>query len=220
MPFDFRGGYGVPGQQVGYTSNRPDRSPPCWSDPKMYDNESRDCKNCNFSASCRAEIVKERSKQTLSTEEYFRKYATPTTPSFQPLRAPANPTFPVLQPQQQQPLPNYAAAFRQIVATQESQRQGYPPGYPPQVQYGEYGWMTDPLHVALASVPTPMRPQMPGESFIERAGKNAALAMAEALFMQGVLSIRQLVLAPKSYQPINSPMPMVQINPLPLPERK
>jgi hypothetical protein len=46
-----------------------------------------------------------------------------------------------------------------------------------------------------------MRPQLPGESFIQRAGKNAMLAMAEAFMMQGVLAIRQLVLPPSTYSP-------------------
>jgi len=39
---------------------------------------------------------------------------------------------------------------------------------------------------------------MPGESFFERVMKNVGLAMLEAVAMQGLLAVRQMVLPPEA----------------------
>jgi hypothetical protein len=64
-----------------------------------------------------------------------------------------------------------------------------------------YGWLHDPLYYTMAATPPPVRPQMQGESFVERVAKNAALAMVESLFGQCFLAVRQLILPPKPKTP-------------------
>ena len=61
-----------------------------------------------------------------------------------------------------------------------------------------YGRFQDPLHYSLMTAPPPYRPQMPGESFFERVMKNVGLAMLEAVAMQGLLAVRQMVLPPEA----------------------
>jgi hypothetical protein len=198
--------YGIPVNQQ--------KPPSCYG--LSYDNDSRECRGCGFQNTCRELVIKAKNNMTSpTTTEYYRQFGVGGGSgyggvSIAPLRAPVAPMpqpsthttlLPLTRPQVFQPQ-----------TSQYYQQQNIPPGYPPPVRYGDYGWMQDPLHYAMAGAPTPMRPQMPGESFAERTMKNAGLAMAEALLMQGVLAVRQLVLAP------NMPQQEVLVNPI-VPQR-
>jgi hypothetical protein len=71
----------------------------------------------------------------------------------------------------------------------------------PPMQQPPYGWLHDPLYYTMAATPPPVRPQMQGESFVERVAKNAGLAMVEAFFGQCFLAVRQLILPPAPKKP-------------------
>lgn len=178
--------YGVP-------ANTRSLAPPCFG--KSYDNDNRECRGCSFQTSCRDEVIKTRNSMAPTTTDYYRQFGYGGA-SIAPLRAPVAPA-PQAMSSAAAPPPyiGFGRPSMQPPAQQYSQQ--LPPGYPPPPRYGDYGWLQDPLHYMMASAPTPMRPQMPGESFAERALKNAGLSMAEAFFMQAVMSVRQLVLAPK-----------------------
>lgn len=185
----------------------PRREPPvCYT--KGWDNEHRECRSCEFQTTCRDEVIKAKNRTSNTTDAYYKQFGYSGSPIV-PLRSPVAPApLPQLVPQTyigRTPMVPF------IPNTVSMQPQGYPPGYPPPSNYGDYGWLNDPLHNVMASVPTPMRPQMQGESFIERAAKNTGLAMAEAFFMQAVLAVRQLVLAPKYELPLVQHQEPIQI---------
>jgi hypothetical protein len=73
--------------------------------------------------------------------------------------------------------------------------------FPRPGQY-QYGWLNDPLYMQMFSVPPPMIPQLPGETFLERLGKNmlrdAGVSMAANLYW----ALRQMVMAPMQ-QPLD-----------------
>lgn len=193
--------------------------PSCYG--KSYDNETRECQGCKFQTNCRDEVIKARNNMSTTTD-YYRNFGYGGA-NIMPLRSPvAQAPTPQILPQYPQYPPNRPTLFPS--ATPQLS-QIVPVGYPTPARYGEYGWLQDTLHYTMASSPTPMRPQMPGESFGERAMKNAGLAMAEAFFMQAVLAVRQLVLAPNALPqtehqqivrpeaPRSVPLPIVQIVP-------
>lgn len=196
--------------------------PPCWG--KLYSEGDKDCKVCGFQSSCRSEIVRLNVNKPVgfaaasvqqpapSPAPYYAAYSgqqyAPLSPYVAPPPAPA----------QLAPAPMYRAqpVVTQVVAPRPPAQVQQAPQqqqsiYPAPTNYG-YGWLQDPLYNTIQAVPPPMRPQFPGESFIERVGKNMLLSMVESFFAQGFLAIRQLVLAP-SPELVPSPSDGWKLNP-------
>jgi hypothetical protein len=134
---------------------------------------------------------------------------------YQPYQAPAVPAPPVpqyyqqpQQPQYQQPYqpPQYqqvpVRTFQWNQPPQQApvpvvqQQQQRPQQIMTQVPYG-YGWVNDPLQYSLYSTPPLIRPQMPGETFVERVVKNTGLAMFESFLVSMLLAVRQMVWEPE-----------------------
>jgi hypothetical protein len=144
--------------------------PPCHGSLKMFEPASQECRQCSFQNGCRDKV------------EAARRGALPVIGQnfYQP-------ALPPLQPHQQamrwQPPMQHVPA-QQAQVTMVPQHQEY------------YGRLQDPIHFAIAANPVPMRPQLPGESFMERAFKNAILGFGELLFFEMAKMFRQMMLPP------------------------
>jgi hypothetical protein len=156
----------------GISSQRPN----CWSDARYFNPNTRECRGCSFVTSCRDEITR---IQNRSVSNY--PYQTPA-PTQQPSPMPA----------QQIGLPN-----RQVPAVQSPVNQPVISAYPAPQRY-QYGWLSDPLYYTMQASPPPMRPQLEGESFMERMFKNMALDASASAVANVYWAIRQAVLAPES----------------------
>ncbi len=138
----------------------------------------------------------------------------PVVPTFNPVVPVVKfnpPQMQQMQPAQPQMFAQPPQMFSQVRPVPVAQQ---PPPVPqiPQPMVGQqrpvdwYGRTSDPLHFALFQ-PPPFRPQMEGESFMERVGKNLALDLGTmALFHLG-LALRQMVLPP---QPVPPPVKVVK----------
>lgn len=132
----------------------------------------------------------------------------PQQPTVMKFTAPPPPA-----PQQMQMQPQmYAPQQMQQMPQQPMQQQMRPMSPQPQpfqhqVSMGSqdfYGRVQDPLFFALMQ-PPPFRPQMDGETFMERFGKNLMLDLgAMACFHLG-LALRQMFLPPQPAQPLQPP---------------
>ena len=165
--------------------------PRCWG--RSFDSSSSECHRCGVQNSCKDEIIKLNvGRQIPAPSMYQPDYGGPHPASSY---AVPQPTQPVYQQQMmarvQPPAPPTVqeAAARALAQIQ------------PPMQQPPYGWLHDPLYYTMAATPPPVRPQMQGESFVERVAKNAALAMIESLFGQCFLAVRQLLLPPKPRTP-------------------
>jgi hypothetical protein len=160
----------------------------------------RECRGCTFQNSCRDTVYRARNQAApaYAPPNYIPQQ--PMTYAPAPAYAPAPQQF--RQPMQQAPMPVVQPA--QVPTQVPTQALAAPrqasPLYPVPAQY-DYGWLHDPLHQAMSACPPPIRPQLMGETFVERVAKNMFLSAAEAFFMHGFLAIRQLVLPPEPKPP-------------------
>lgn len=161
--------------------------PRCWGNEREFNPNLRECRGCGVQGSCRDEILRSRNHQSQQGYPYQQPAPQQTAwyPGYQvppPGSAPGQ--LPVVQGPPQPP---------RTVAIQPQPQQ---PSLFPQPQQYQYGWLHDPLYQQMFAVPPPMIPQLPGESFLERLGKNmvrdAGVAMAANLYW----ALRQMVLPP------------------------
>lgn len=176
----------------GIQSQRPN----CWSDARYFNPNTRECRGCSFVTSCRDEITRIQNRQVSP----YGGYQTPA------------PNMPVQQ--QAMPTSQFGVPARQVPAVQSPVNQPVISAYPAPQRY-QYGWLTDPLYYTMQASPPPMRPQLDGESFMERMFKNMALDASASAVANVYWAIRQAVLAP---EPV--PNQMVEVSPLPDPEKK
>lgn len=157
-------------------------APRCWG--KSYDETDRECRGCGFQSSCREEIFRRNAEPRPIATTY---YGTPTPPRSYAYPQPA--------PYQNPPVPVQSQLTRSVPVTQP-----IPQPIQPQTaaMTHRYGWLQDPLYQALHAAPPPMRPQLPGESFLGRVAKNTFLAILEKACAEAFLAIRQMILAPES----------------------
>jgi hypothetical protein len=154
---------------------------------QYYNPQTRECRNCSFQNSCRDNII--RSRQ--ATPGYYTQFATNGYAGPVPAPAPINVA--------QAPLP--VVAQQQQVVRQPPPQQPMS-AFPPPAPYS-YGWLHDPLYYALYSAPPPMVPQLEGEGFLERMGKNMVRSMVTGVTGEAFLAARQWVWAPKKNEPSN-----------------
>lgn len=171
--------------------------PPCFGNPQVRNNASPSCQRCPSSADCVSTI--QQSGRPVAAPYYG---PTPTQSYTQPQLSTYIQPKPFIPP----PPPGYQHS-PPLGYSQQPQVQGYHPPQP-QPQFAapafqqntggdQYGWFQDPLHQWIAGSPPPVRPQMQGESFAERIGKNIILAIIESLLTQCLLAFRQVRLPPK-----------------------
>jgi hypothetical protein len=205
-----------------FSSHLNQERPRCWG--KEYATDNRECRACSFNNSCRDQIIRsninrpslyQQAQHTVPTNNTIphvpyrtaypaQTYATPQpvpTVPVQPAPTFTPPTIPLQQPTYQhvQPPPRYQPPQpqpQQAQPAQPQQQQAQQP-QPTQNSY-PYGWLQDPLYWQISATPSPVRPQLPGETYFQRVSKNMVLALAEAFFAQGLLAMRQLVLPPKT----------------------
>ena len=157
--------------------------PRCWG--RSFDEMSSECRKCGFQNSCKDEIIRLNINRPAPPMAMQPMYGpAPAVPYAAPQQVPPMMAFqPQPPPRPQQPQQYAQEAVQRTVPMAMTQQ-------PP------YGWLHDPLYYTMAATPPPVRPQMQGESFVERVAKNAGLAMVEALFGQCFLAVRQLILPP------------------------
>jgi hypothetical protein len=181
---------GVPLPVVG----APQGSPHCWG--IQYNSEDRTCRNCDYQGTCRTEVIRKdlAARPVGAAPVPPPSYTTPPAPVRTiPVNYAAPPPTPYQYYTQPQP-PQTPGAVR--YAPQATQQQAPRPLQAPPPQYG-YGSTYDPMFYALAQVPEPFRPQVLGETFVQRVAKNMVLAGFEALLKEMVLGVRQLQWWPK-----------------------
>lgn len=188
--------------------------PKCWG--HSYNSEDRECKGCPWQASCRDQVIRAAASQQHPPPQPVQS---PMNYNFQPMpfqppqygapapyQAPA-PAPVAFQPPRPLQAPQYnVVAYKPptpvplTVPTPVVPPQQFPQQYPQQQaqMVDVYGRFQDPLHYASSMAHPPYRPQMPGESFIERVLKNTALSLLESLTMQLHLALRQMVLPPSA----------------------
>lgn len=168
----------------------PAGAPVCWG--SAYNSEDRTCRNCPFAGTCRNEVLRK--------DLAARPVGVQPTPPPSPYYAAPQPVYvaprPVNMPPPQysapQPVPiRYGTPGPAPVQMQQQPPQRATPIQPAPLQYG-YGSFYDPMYYALGQVPEPFRPQVQGESFLERVMKNMMLAGVGAIFKEGLLAVRQL----------------------------
>ena len=195
-------------------SQNPVTRPRCWGKETQYNPNLRECQSCPFQASCGEDITRQRravhpvpSPTWPSAPQGF------TTPAAQP--PPMFPTFPS-QPQQQQPLARYGVnPVAQVPQApppppQPMQIQQFRPSpqqpqtqamvvsqMPPSHGIDWYGRVQDPMFYPIMTAPPLFRPQMQGETFIERLFKNMALSAGEMAAAHLLLFMRQTAWPPK-----------------------
>lgn len=177
------------------TGNRPS----CWGRTDIYDSEDRECRNCGFQSSCRAQVIKltptQQTPPVNTPAPYYHSYAPYTSP--QPAPAPVAAPIVKYHPPAPAPIvpapapvaPTYTAPVVKAVPAPMQQPQAVP------VQQDWYGRMQDPLFFTVLS-PPPFRPQMQGESFGERVLKNLALDLTAMAAGHLMLALRQMLLPP------------------------
>lgn len=189
--------------------------PPCWG--RSFNNEDPECRRCSYQNSCRDQII--RLSQSLNRQPApvlqppAPATVTPTSyfAQFQQVHPQAAPTLPV--PYQPAPAPvpvATAPAAPQPVVVRHYAPPPAPPAPPkPPVQVATqpavppppqmmdvYGRVQDPMYTMVTSAIPPFRPQMEGESFGMRVGKNMILVALEAVFGQIFLAVRQVFWPP------------------------
>lgn len=203
--------------------------PPCWG--LSYDNDNRECQTrCAFRESCRQEVQRKINAQRLAPQAAPPPYPpvpqygqpAPMMPQYgqQPVQVPVPVQIPIIPPQPPAPrVPGYGvppppqppqpprppAQAGPVPQAQAAQQQAYGP-----IHFGVYGAINDPLHTGLHSAAGPFRPQMPGETFLERWFKNMLLNGLEAVAKEVVLGIRQMWLPPVPPTQPNTP-PSAQV---------
>lgn len=193
------------------TQSRATDRPGCWG--SKYDNDARECRECEWQQSCRSEIVRLSVSRQGSTPTRAPPQPTTYANQMQPVQY-AQPTFmtPPPPPQAQAATPVYrfnVAQPQQPQAPQQPQQQhAYRPPSPAggpattPAYVGWYGAVQDPAFGTIHAVPPPFRPQFSGESFGERVVKNMFLAATESILKEAVLGIRQVFLAPRTLPPV------------------
>lgn len=166
----------------------PDGAPPCWG--TGYNSEDRTCRVCQVQGTCRNEVI----RKDLNARPVGA--GNPPPPPTQPYYPPRN-YAPAQPAQYYQPQPQPQQPVQVRYAPPATQQQAARPLQPAPLQYG-YGSTYDPMFHALATVPEPFRPQMQGESFMERVMKNMALAGLEAVMKEALLGVRQLFWWPRT----------------------
>lgn len=193
-------------------SNAP-TTPVCHGAIAVFDVNSQTCRQCPFQNSCREKV------------ETARKAGgavfNPAPPSVQTWTNAQQQTFQQRspwqtyqpQPQFQQPVYQQQYQIPQQQVNNQYQQTQFSPHLQQNAQlqqqaqtYGQfllsngaeyYGRVNDPLYVAMKANPSPMRYQMPGESFVVRVGKNLLLSGLENVFAEAIGAVRQMVMPPK-----------------------
>lgn len=186
--------------------------PGCWGDSRVYDSENRECRGCGFQNSCREQVVKitmnrQQPVQQVTTPSYSHQF--PTSPYAQPVQLPipvpiqmmsqpAPIPVPVqrFQPQPPMPIPMPPPAQYQRPVQQQPSQHFAPQSF----SYDWYGRHQDPLYFTITTSPPPFRPQMEGETFVERVLKNLILDMGSIAAFHIGLALRQMFLPPKAQQ--------------------
>ncbi len=158
----------------------------------------------------------------MTQPSYYQNFLTPNAPAplvpvAPPQPVPFNPAQPVQIMKFGQPptVPQVPQMFQQPQVAPPpqmfAQRPALPvpvttqppvPQAPQQARFGDwYGRAQDPLHFALFQ-PPPFRPQMEGETFFERVGKNLALDLGTMFFFHLGLALRQMILPPAPPAPV------------------
>lgn len=182
--------------------------PPCWG--RSYEDGNRECRSCPVQGSCRDEIVRMNVNRPMYNPNPYQPYLPPSPFTQQQQHVQAPVPVPTYQP------PSGISGIRRIAPmtgapTQQPVQMPMPAVQPTSVPYG-YGWMQDPMHYYVHTMPPPLRTQMPGESFSQRMVKNIGLAMLESIFASMFLAVRQMVWEPQLDQRI------VDVGPLPPPQ--
>lgn len=173
--------------------------PRCWG--KSFDETDRECRGCGFQNSCKEELIRKNVHRPMTPPPYYapqpvRSYATPQP--VQPLHQPIT-SYPYHQP-------STPPGFQMATVAKALAPMMHPQPMTPASSGHRYGWLQDPLYYTINAAPPPMRVQMNGESFFERALKNALLGALERGAAECFLAIRQMLLAP--------PVPTVEIQPV------
>ena len=155
-----------------YRYESPSQRPRCWGDARIYDQTSRECRNCPFVSSCSDQITRARNATQLAQatvqvpqqpqvpnygQSYFAQYAPPQVANPLPIMQPQQFPQPVA-PQAPQPVPVRPVQVApvqvpvQTPQAQMMQRMAYPP-LPVAPQSDRYGWMNDPLYFTIAATP-------------------------------------------------------------------
>lgn len=163
--------------------------PPCHGSQHKYDPTHQECRQCVFQNSCRDKV------------EAARRGAVPVAVVHNPFQ-PAIPQHqfqPVHQPQQQfHPQPAYFQPPPQVPQNPYLQQYRAVPQQMQAIPVAQefYGRLQDPMHYILPANPVPLRPQMQGETFMQRVVKNAVLGFGELLCFELGKMFRQMVLPP------------------------
>lgn len=159
-------------------------TPPCYANPKLFDIADQECRQCSHYVGCRdavasinAAAMRQQSQaQAPAPNQVQVLQPAPTQRSFWTSQVQPKPQRPTIWHQQDEPVSNVAQYHQYCRDT--------------------FGRLNDPLHMYIANCPVPPRPQMEGETFASRVGKNVLLTLLEALFGQLLLSVRQAVWPP------------------------
>lgn len=190
-------------------------TPPWCHGNSQIRSEGRECLRCPHQSTCNDKIRGATPLNTTYTPP-FQPYTAPqpyaasqapprpagTAPPYQspPYQSPPWQAPNYYQPPVGYQHPNYQQQYQQVQYQQPQYGQQYwqaQQPYPQPPKYG-FGWLNDPLYYMIDGAPTPLRPQMDGESFWEAFFKAAFLKAMEALAKMLLLLIRQAVLAPKA----------------------
>lgn len=199
------------GMSLSHGNTQTGNRPGCWGQVTVFDSENRECRDCGFRESCRAQVMKTISTQQVAVQQvsnvpsYYAAF-----PQHQQTQYAAPQQLPMYQPQQQamQPRPFIPAAPSYAVPTRVGPPMPVPQSATPQMQPQQmqqvqtdwYGRIQDPLFFPMMSAP-PFRPQMAGETFFERVAKNMLLDGLSMAFSHLTLAVRQMVLPPQPLQP-------------------
>lgn len=184
MAFDYnqQQRYGAPpAQQYG-----PQGRPGCWSNERYYNPNGNECRRCPFAPSCRDEIVRIRN---FNAQGQYPQPHVVAPPAYGYAIPPPPPVHATTVPVQYVPPPN-AQPLARPMATPQSTMFPVPAAY-------QYGWLTDPLYYTMAASPPPPIPQLPGESYMARVGKNMAKSALLAIAEEAYFALRQWVWAPE-----------------------
>lgn len=193
---------------MSYSYAAPDAAgvqrPRCWADDRFYNSASRECRGCSFVTSCgdtinRARAVRPGYAPQPAPAPYYSSF--PTSGYAGPVPAPV----PVGVAPQYPPNP-VPVQYSTVPQQQQLQRQPAPQqGIFPAPQQYQYGWLHDPLYFAMHASPPPMIPQLEGENFVERMGKNMARDMIASVFANAFWAARQWVWEPKQEEELALP---------------
>jgi hypothetical protein len=190
VPFDYR----TP-TAPQYASPPVMAQPTCWANDRFFNPQTRECRACSYQASCRDAITRNRNAAI--------------APYVYPGYAPNNYAGPVPAPvSAPMSVPVHVApAVPQPPTLGRPQVPHAQAGAFPAPQPYQYGWLNDPLYYALFSAPPPMVPQLEGEGFIERMGKNMFRSALSVMTAELFLATRQFIWAPSKSD--TDPAPVV-----------